>query len=123
MDVLKREQANKALRATSKALGATFYFREICKLNCSQTIGWTGRIEGRGFSLSFSYPPDCPWAIVTKLIRDDNIVYEEKLGYDNVCYFDTLEEVVEEFLRLQDALANADADDVPSPSVSRTRPT
>lgn len=95
-----------------KAHDAAGYFRG-CGLDCPQTKAPSVRIRGLpgGFSLSVS--PCSFGGAETALIRDGDIVYDEALGYKNVRFFKTREKVVEEFRRLESALANggdADAD-------------
>jgi hypothetical protein len=42
----------------------------------------------------------------TILKKDDDCVYIKELGYDDVCYFETAEEVENEIIRLSNALDN-----------------
>lgn len=67
--------------------------------------------------LSVSYPPDAHGFLETALFHGASLVYVDEVGYDDVCRFDEVSEVVEEVRRLQDEFAagklveDADGDD------------
>ena len=59
-------------------------------------------LRGRPFQLSVSCPPDVSYpCFETALMNaEGQIIYNEELGYDDICRFGTAEEVLEEILRL-----------------------
>ena len=54
------------------------------------------------FRLSMSSPPDASYACFETALFDNenNFMNNEELGYEDVCRFDTMEEILEEILRL-----------------------
>jgi len=59
-------------------------------------------LRGRSFQLSVSCPPDVSYpCFETALMNaEGRLIYNEELGYDDICRFDTAEKVLEEILRL-----------------------
>lgn len=73
-------------------LPATFGERFCFKINFTHGL----------FQLSISCPPDLSYASFETALFDNenNFMYNDDLGYDDVCRFDTVEEVFAEILRL-----------------------
>jgi len=63
------------------------------------------------FRLSICSPLDAPDYFETMLLKNDNCFYDKDCSYEDVCRFESYEEVYEEILRVQDYFDNKYAGD------------
>ena len=94
---------------TNSRLNSVIVFEPYKESHCFR-VKFSNRI-GNVYGISISYPSDIyenkngyPTIIETALIdTEDQLCYVEELGYYDVCRFDSVDDIVEEILRISSA--------------------